>query len=472
MNNEEIQEYYANTPSAKWLVLLSICLTSFLNAVTNSSVNVATPSIASALKANAILVSWIPTSFLLSSVVMLLPAGRLADIHGRKKLYISGIVIFIIASILASLSVSIEMLLVIRLMQGIGSAMIFATGLAIVTVVFPSQNRGISLGIASASVYFGLSCGPLIGGWLTEVYGWRSVFLFPVPFSLLACTLIIINLKGEWKSQTPTSVDWLGGLIFAVWSSAMFMGVSTLPGKVSYLLLAVGAAGLVLFYYQQVNSRNPLVRLRAIMDNQFFFRSLIASICVYASNYPMIFLFSLYLQFNQGLSPHDAGQIMVLQAITMAILAPIAGRLSDRFEPRIIATAGCLIMACAFGLLDQISSHTSLYYIAGCLMTLGFGFGLFTTPNNNAALSSIDTERLGIATALLNLSRVIGNMTGIAMVMILISLIIGHAEIKPQQYPALLTTIRWALVLSCIYALSGAYFSYTRGNIRVKAEPS
>ena len=248
--------------------------------------------------------------------------------------------------------------------------------------------------------------------------------------------------------------------------------MSTLPGKVSFLLLGIGAAGLVLFYYQQVNSKYPLVRFRAIMDNHVFFRSLMASICVYASNYPLIFLFSLYLQFIQGLSPHDAGQIMVLQAITMAILAPIAGRLSDRFEPRIIATGGCLIMACAFGMLDRITDHTSLYYIAGCLMTLGFGFGLFTTPNNNAALSAIDRERLGIATALLNLSRVVGNMTGIAMVMILVSLIIGHAELKPQQYPALLTTIRWALALSCMYALSGAYFSFTRGNIRRKQQVS
>ena len=466
MNNEEIQEYYANTPSAKWLVLISICLTSFLNSVTNSSVNVATPSIASALQANAILVSWIPTSFLLSSVVMLLPAGRLADIHGRKKLYIGGIIVFSITSVLAALSVSIEMLLVIRLIQGIGSAMIFATGLAIVTSVFPAERRGASLGIASASVYFGLSCGPLIGGWFTEVYGWRSVFLFPVPFSLLACALIIVNLKGEWKSSSPTGVDWLGGMIFAVWSSALFMGVSTLPGTVSYVLLGIGVAGVVLFYYQQTHSKNPLVRFRAIMDNHVFFRSLMASICTYASNYPLIFLISLYLQFNQGLSPHDAGQIMVLQAITMAILAPIAGRLSDRFEPRIIATTGCLIMACAFGLLDQIDSDTSLYYIAACLMTLGFGFGLFTTPNNNAALSSVDRERLGIATALLNLSRVIGNMTGIAMVMILVSLIIGHAELKPEQYPALLITIRWALALSCIYTIAGAWFSYTRGNIR------
>ena len=364
------------------------------------------------------------------------------------------------------------MLLTIRLLQGIGSAMIFATGLAIITSVFPAENRGVSLGIASASVYFGLSCGPLIGGWFTEVYGWRSVFLFPVPFSMIACALIVINLKGEWKSQSPTRVDWLGGLIFAIWSSAFFIGVSTLPGKLSYLLLGIGAAGLVLFYYQQVNSKHPLVRFRAIMDNHVFFRSLMASVCVYASNYPLIFLFSLYLQFNQGLSPHDAGQIMVLQAITMAILAPIAGRLSDRFEPRIIATGGCLIMASAFGMLDLITDHTSLYYIAGCLMTLGFGFGLFTTPNNNAALSAIDRERLGIATALLNLSRVVGNMTGIAMVMILVSLIIGHAELKPQQYPALLTTIRWALALSCIYALSGAYFSFTRGNIRIKKQAS
>ena len=466
MNDEELQEYYANSPSARWLVLISVCLTNFLNSTTNSAVNVAAPTIASDLNANAILVSWIPTAFLLSSVVMLLPAGRLADIHGRKRLYVSGIIIFSVASILASLAGSIEVLLAVRLIQGLGSAMIFATGLAIVTSVFPTQNRGTALGIASASVYIGLSCGPLIGGWFTETYGWRSVFVFPVPFSLIAYFLILVNLKGEWKSQSPTQVDWLGGLIFAVWASCLFLGVSSLPRPVAFLLLIAGIAGFILFYYQQVNSKNPLVRFRAIMDNHIFSRSLLASICVYASNFPLVFLVSLYLQFIQGLSPHDAGKIMVLQAIMMAIIAPIAGRLSDLVEPRVIATAGCMIMACAFGLLQQIGADSSLYYIAACLLTLGFGFGLFTTPNNNAALSSVNRERLGIASALLNLSRVIGNMTGIAMVLILVSLILGGARLEPDQYPALLVTIRWALALSCIYAILGGFFSYTRGNIR------
>jgi MFS family permease len=323
-----------------------------------------------------------------------------------------------------------------------------------------------ALGISSAALYFGLASGPLLGGWFTEIYGWRSVFIFPVIISIASFLLVFLYVKGEWKSKSPIPVDWLGTLIFTLWSCAFFIGVSIFPGINSYLMLLLGFILLIVFYLQQSRSNNPLVRFKEIMDNKIFSRSLFASTCTYASNYPLIFLFSLYLQFIKDLSPTEAGQIMIIQAVMMAFLAPLAGRLSDLFEPRIIATAGCIIMSAAFGLLMTIDTNTSLYFFSGCLMCLGLGFGMFTTPNNNAALSSVEIERLGIASALLNLSRTIGNMIGTAMMLLLVSAIIGDAKIEPSQYDSLLQVIHFALALSCLYTIFGAYFSYTRGNIR------
>lgn len=469
MLDQEIQDYYQEHPSARWFALLSISLASFTNSISHSSVNVATPMIASDLQANAILVSWVPTAFLLSNVIVLLPAGRLADIYGRKKIYVIGMLIFIFTSMLAYLTNSIETLLVIRGLQGIGAAMMFATTMAMIMSLFTEKNRGVALGIASGSLYIGLASGPLLGGWFTEVYGWRSVFIFPAVISTTSLLLVFFFLKGEWKSKSPLTVDWIGALIFTVWASFLFIGVSIFPGINSYILLFVGFTSLFVFYLQQNRSKNPLVRFKAILDNHIFSRSLFASCCTYASNFPLIFLFSLYLQFIKNLSPTETGKIIILQAVMMAILAPIAGKLSDLFEPRIIATLGCLIMSSAFGALMAIDADTSLYFFSGCLICLGIGFGMFTTPNNNAALSSVEKDKLSIASALLNLSRTMGNMVGTAMMLLLVAVIIGDAKIEPSQYNSLLQVIRLALGLSCLYTICGAYFSYTRGNIRTSS---
>jgi len=465
LNNKEIQEYYATSPAARWLALTSISLCSFLTALTMSSVNVAVPTIAQELQANAVLVSWLPAAFLLSNVIVILPAGKLADIYGRKKIYLIGIIIFIIACSLATQAKTIEWLLFTRVLQGIGSAMTFATGLALIMSVFIVSSRGMALGFANASVYIGISVGPIAGGWVTEAFGWRSIFLFPIPFALIAIALLLVKLKGEWKQDQPDRVDWTGSLIFMIWATTFFIGISILPGTGAVMTILTGIGFLLIFIYHQLHSKTPLVRIKAVMNNHVFSRSLVASVCAYASNFHLIFLLSLYLQFIRGMSPGEAGQVIVLQAITMAIIAPVAGRLSDVFEPRVMATAGCLVMTCGMGLLQFISMDSSIYLIAGSLLILGIGFGLFTSPNNNAALGSVDKSKLSIATALLSLSRLMGNMTGTAMLLTLVSLIIGKAKIEPDQYMALLTVIRWAVSASFLFTLLGAWFSYARGNV-------
>jgi EmrB/QacA subfamily drug resistance transporter len=466
LKTEAVQKYYEQNPSAQWLALASISIASFVISLTMSAVNVSVPAIALDLNANAVLVSWIPTAFLLGNAILLLPAGRLADIHGRKKIFLTGMSVFTAACLMGHLAPTIEILLFTRLLQGLAGALCFATGLAIVMTIFTSNNRGMALGVASATLYLGLSCGPVIGGWFTEHYGWRSVFLFPLVLGFISTLLVVFRLKGEWKSEQAQPVDWFGGAIFAVWASCLFIGISNIPHPASYLLIISGIVLMIYFYHQQVNSDYPLIRFKAILENRIFSRSLMSNICIYASNYPFIFLFSLYLQFIQGMSPASAGQLMVLQPIMMAIVAPIAGRLSDQFEARVIATLGCLVMAAAFGILQVIDTGTSSYVIGVALMTLGVGFGLFTTPNNNAALSSVEKSRLAIASALLNLARVSGNMIGTGIVLMLVSIFIGQVKIEPIQYPALLIVIHLALGTSCLLSLTASYFSYSRGNVR------
>jgi len=462
---EAIQKYYELNPSARWLALASISISSFVISLTMSAVNIAVPAIAQDLSANAILVTWVPTAFLLANAILLLPAGRLADIHGRKKVYLTGMIVFTCACLMAYMAPNIEFLVLTRLLQGIGGALTFATGLAIVMTIFTSKDRGVALGIASATLYLGLSCGPIIGGWFTEHYGWRTLFLVPVVLGFSSICIIMLRLKGEWKNDLAEKVDWFGCLILTIWTSSFFIGISFIPQPKSFVLLFAGLIFLVYFFYQQQHSKYPLIKFKAIMENRIFSRSLMANICIYASNYPFVFLFSLYLQFIKAMSPTDAGKLMVIQPIMMAIVAPFAGRLSDHFEPRIIATAGCLIMAISFGMLQTLNTTSTNFIVGGALMMLGTGFGLFTTPNNNAALSSIDKNRLGIGSALLNLARVSGNIIGTATILMLVSIFIGQVKIEVEQLPSLSVIVHIALGISCLLSLCASYFSYSRGNI-------
>ncbi len=465
MNSETTQAYYENSRVARWLALASISISTFCVSITMSAVNIAVPAIALDFNANAILVSWVPTAFLLSNAIFLIPAGRAADIYGRKKIFLTGMTVFCVSCLMAYLAPNIEFLLVTRLLQGFGGALAFATGLAIIMSIFTRENRGSAIGFSAGTLYFGLSCGPVVGGWFTEHFGWRVVFLFPLVLGTMSIVLILLKLKGEWKNEQRGKVDYLGALIFAIAASCLYIGISSVPGMLASALLAIGAILMVFFVYQQTQCEFPLIHFKGIIQNRMFSRSLMGNICIYWSNYPFIFLFSLYLQFIRGMSPADAGQIMVLQPLTMAIVAPIAGRLSDQFEPRLIATTGCLIMTCAYTILQFLDVTTSIIMICMAMVIQGLGFGLFTTPNNNAALSSLDKTRYGIGTALLNFSRVSGNMLGTAMVLLLVSLFIGKVEITPTQYPALFRVVSIALAVSFFMTLSGAYFSHSRGKV-------
>ncbi len=464
-----MSDYYTQNPSARWLALASICIATFLVPLSMSAVNIALPAMAEALQADAVLLSWVPTSNLLGSMMLMLPAARVADIVGRKKVYLVGVLMFCITSLMVIWIDTIEWLLVSRFLQGLASAMVFGTGMAIVTSVFANAKRGTALGLTATSVYLGLSCGPMIGGWLTEVIGWRSVFWAPVPFALISVVLVILNVKGDYKAEGKQKLDWLGSCLFALWISAFFFGLSGLPDPGYLISLLIGIGLFFLFLRQQANAPYPLIRLKALANNKVFSRSILSSLFMYGAHYPVLFLMSLYLQYLQGMSPSESGQLILIQALTMACLAPFAGRLSDRYEPRIIATLGCLLYGAGFGLLLFINAATSQAYIILALLLLGMGFGLFSTPNNNAAMGSVPADRLSIGSALLNLARTMGNMFSMTLVVMLVNLVMGSAEITPEQYPDLLRVIKVSFALAFAYTLVAAHASYSRGNVRAAA---
>jgi len=452
--------------SSRWLALASICIATFLIPQSISAVNIALPVIADELNADAVQVSWLSTVNLWGSVLLMLPAGRIADMFGRKRIYLLGTFSFALSSLLVSVTVDVDSLLWVRLLQGLSSSFVFGTAVAIVSSLFSDSNRGTALGLTSTSVYLGLTCGPLVGGWLTELLGWRSVFWAPVPLLLAAMALVLITIKGDWKSAERGRFDWVGSLLFAGWTTALFFGLSGLPELPFMGLILAGFGLLYVFVRHQIASTSPLVRIRALQQNRVISRSMLTSLFMYGAHAPILFLLSLYLQYLQGMSPAESGQLILLQALIMASLAPFAGRLSDRFEPRIIATLGCLLFTAGFVVLLTINTGSGLVPLIIALVLLGTGFGLFSSPNTNAALSSVDKDRLGIASALMNLARTLGNMFSMAIVVLLFNQLLGETAIEPERYPELLQVIKVALALACGYTLIAAWCSYSRGNIR------
>ncbi len=450
-------------PATRNLALFVVCMGSCLSPLCLASVNVAIPSMAQALNADAILVSWMPTVFLLSNVALMLPFGKLADNFGRKRIYALGLAINASASFGAFLSPSIEWILFFRCIQGAGSAMSFGTGMAIITSVFPADKRGLPLGLNTASVYIGLTIAPALGGLITEILGWRAVFFLPVPLAALLITLILIYLKADWKKNTYSPFDWTGTAIFGTATLALVFGLTRLPEWQGLLILMLAFTLMGVFIWHQSRSPAPLIRVQMFRESRLLSCSLMSASLMYASTYPLSFLLSLYLQYIRGLSPLAAGQVILVQAMAMACLAPFAGKLSDRIEPRVISTAGCVSVALGFGLLTQLDSDTTNATISTALICIGIGFGLFSAPNHNSVMSAVPPQDVGLASATINLARVSGNLVGISLVNLLVHLLLGDTKITPEYYPQLLSTLHLALTVAFGFTCCAILVSAARG---------
>lgn len=454
-----------NAAVAKFALII-VCLGSIIGPLGMASVNIAIPDLAADLQANAKMVSWLPTLFILSSVIFMLPAGKLADNYGRKRIYAYGLALNAFSSFMCGLGSSIEWILFWRFVQGAAASMIFGTGVAIITSVTPSNKRGAALGITAACIYVGLTIAPAVGGWLTELWGWRSVFFFQVPIVLALLLLIKMRLTGEWKNDEKTKYDWWGTGIFALFSATLVYGLSILPNNLGWGMLGLSAISLALFILHQSRSHRPLIRVKMFRESRVFSMSLTTSLLMYASNFPLVFLMSLYLQYVKGLSPSHAGQVLLVQAFSMAIMAPLSGKLADRFQPRLVATLGCVIVACGLLVLSFMNTASSVAYIASSLLLIGIGFGLFSTPNNNAIMGSAKPQEVGVASASMNLARTIGNLLGMSLVNLMVHYYLGNAQFTPEQNPALIKTVEMALNMSLAFVLVACGISVLRGKSR------
>ena len=447
----------------KRAALIAVSLSAFVTPMMLSGVNVALPAIAADLLVDAVSLSWIATLYLLATAVFVLPAGRLADMIGRKRIFVSGIVVVALGSLLAASSDSITQLLICRAIQGIGSAMLFPTGVAILTSVFSPQERGKVIGVNAAMVYTGISCGPFFGGWLTEHVSWRSVFVFYLPLVLVAIYLISARLEGEWKGPAGQRFDFAGALIFGVAACAFIYGLSVLTTPIGVAAILIGIVGTVVFVRLQNRLEHPLLAVSLLFDHQVFKFSCFAALLMYAAVFGSAFLLSLYLQYIKAMSPADAGLILLVLPIMMAICAPISGHLSDRYEPRVLSSIGITFNLVGLGLLALLDASSSFVYIGTCLVVMGVGFGIFSSPNSNAIMGSVEPEYYGSAAGVMSTTRVCGQMMSMGVVTLVFALNLGDVEITPTVYPTLMNSISTCFLIGACTCAVGIYFSLARG---------
>ncbi len=453
-----------NKSSAKNSTLIVAGISYFLIAFMGSSLNVALPSIGKEFSMDAILLSWVATSFFLASAVFIVPFGRVGDIYGRKRTFVWGIVIYTFSSLFAALSTSPYMLIIFRIMQGVGGAMIFATGMAMLTSAFGPGERGRALGINIAAVYLGLTIGPVLGGILTQNFGWRSIFIVNVALGIIVIAITILKLEEDMTEARGEKFDFRGSLIYGLSIIFLMYGFSVLPHDSGMLLIVAGITGISLFIKFEEKAESPVLDMDIFRRNRVFTYSNIAAFISYSATFSVGFLLSLYLQYIKGLSPQDTGFVLLSQPFIMTVFSPYAGKLSDRIEPRKIASLGMAITTIGISLLILLDKNTSLEFIILSIVILGFGFALFSSPNTNAIMSSVEKKFYGVASATRGTMRLTGQMLSMGIVMLIFSLYIGRVQITPENYMAFLKSTRIIFLIFTLLCILGIYISLKTGD--------
>ena len=458
-SEKEISEALA----LKRTTLIAATAAAFLTPFMASSVNLAIPTIGKEFGAGALELGWVVTGYLLASAAFLLPFGKVADLVGRRKVFVSGIVSFALFALLCGFAQNIEMLIALRVFQGISSAMIFGTGIAILTSVFPANERGRVLGINSAFVYLGLSLGPVLGGALNHYLGWQSIFFVNAAFGAIAFHFAR-RLKGEWVGAPGEKYDFLGSVMYSAGLVLVMYGVSSITeSPLAGPLILIGTATLVVFGILELRKKYPLFNFRLFIGNTTFTFSNIATLINYSATFAVSYLMSVYLQSVSGYDSQFAGLVLLAQPVVMVVLSPIAGRLSDRRSPRKIASLGMAITVVSLLAFSQVGINTPLHFLVFSLMFFGAGLALFSSPNTNAVMGSVERSDYGVASSILGTMRLIGQAVSMAVVTLVMAAYIGNSELAAAPAERLTACINTLFYIFAALSFAGIFASLASG---------
>jgi len=442
------------------VVLMAVTMTSnFLNPLMGAAVNIALPKIGIEFTMDAVGLSWVTMAYLLASAVCLVPLGKIADMWGRKKIFLYGYIFFTLSTFMCAVSYSGQFLIFSRLLQGIGGAMMFSTSMAIVISAFPPHERGKVIGLNVSAVYLGLSAAPVLGGILTEALGWRSLFYINACASMLITSAVIFKIKAEWIEARNEEFDWLGTIIYMPSMTMLMYGFSKLPTPIAIFYTIAGIVGLVVFVLVEIKNPFPILNMKLFFKNKIFASSNLSAFINYAATFAVSFVLSLYLQYVKHLSPKEAGLVLITQPVLMALVAIFSGRLSDRISPRWLASIGMAISVIGLLMLSFIERETSHSFIITALAILGFGFGLFSSPNTNMVMSSVERKFYGVASATISTMRTTGMMFSMAIASLSIHVFVGKNPIGDSNIQSFILSSRVIFLVFTILCVLGVFSS-------------
>lgn len=430
-----------------------------------SAINVALPSIGKDLSMNTISLGWVATSYLLAASLFLLPFGSLADRKGRKKFFLAGIWLFTFASLITGVAQNPWMLIASRFINGIGGALLYSTAIAILTSSYDRSIRGRVLGINVAAVYLGLSLGPTIGGFMTMYLGWRSIFFLNALLAVIIIPIATSKLPADKTVVQTKPFDIQGSLVYGISLALIILGFPLIPSVSGFTLVIAGLAGLYFFTYVEGRVADPLLNVGQFRNNKVFIFSNIAAFINYSATFALVFLLSFYLQQVKHLSPRESGLIIMAQPVIMTVFSPLAGKLSDRIEPAIVASIGMALSAAGLAYFIFLHEETGIATIVGILMLLGLGFALFSSPNTNAVMSSVKPKEYGMASATLGTMRLVGQTMSMGITLMVFAIVMGKGERDLSNVDGLMTSIHQSFLVFAILCFIGIFLSLKRGKL-------
>lgn len=402
---------------SKWKILATISIGAFMASLDGSIVNITLPTLVKIFNTGFADTKWVVLIYLFIVTILILPFGKLGDIIGKKKIYITGYTIFTIGSLLCALSSSLHLLVASRLIQGIGAAMLMSLGFALITETFSSKERGKAIGIVATVVSVGIITGPVLGGIILDHFSWRFIFYINIPVGIFGISMVSRYIKFD-ENKEGSMFDFKSVMMLFAFMLTLLFGISS-TGNTGFNTLSLGLfsasiISFILFIYIELKAQNPLIDFN-LFRNKTFSIGLISGITVFISLAGVLILLPFYLEEIMGFKSGESGLLISVIPIFMGISSPIAGIFADKFGSEKITIAGILILLIGFTLASSLTLNTTVFDSVVRFIFIGAGMGFFMTPNNNAIMGSVPVNRLGVSSGMLALSRTLGQTLGVAV---------------------------------------------------------
>ena len=443
----------------KNLILVICTVLSFFTVFAVNAVTIVIPSIASEYHMSNIIQNWVTIIFLLVVAVLSVPAGQISGKYGLKKVTIVSVILFIIISIANVLVTSQEQFLACRLILGISLAFINVTSMAMIVSAFPPEERGTALGINITGVYIGLSLSPVLGGILNYNLGWRSVVLFGVPFLFVILVLLLTRISDEWITFKGIPIDIKGSISYGVGMALFMYGFTILNTQQGIILTVLGIAILVVFGIIELRQNHPVFDIRFFKNHKFLSANF-ASLCAYLATYAVTTILNYHLQYIKGLDSQTAGIILLAAPLCQVVLAPIAGRLSDKFVPQILAAMGMALGTISLFLFSSLNAQTPMLYLIISMIVYGIGFGLFSPPNTNVIMGSVPPKDTSIASASVATMRTVGQAMSMGILTLVFAFVMGDVPIIEKYYPLLTQSCQITCIICVVLCVLSVFASF------------